>query len=327
VAFLLDGRPALKSPAAAEPEVVLDAPGGGDDPPAATGLEWVGGDALAVLTPEAEESSRYSLSISRDGGRPIRLAENVAGAAPGGGGVFAAVDTSSEDSPAFRLVFVGAGESSPQVLPGELPGRVTGLSVGPDGARAVLSVEREGVWEVWAYRFANGALRRLAVLREGVEILGDPQITARGAYFVAGESKDTAAADGPPPYALYQVRRDASREAPVEGVGETFSAAAIRVSPDGGSLAVLGRRGPGAPVELYVLDLATGDLRAATSNEDMEIRTNPGDLAWTPTGRAVLLVARGSLSGPETYDGPASDVRTAFFNLYEVPVRGAGRDP
>jgi hypothetical protein len=34
----------------------------------------------------------------------------------------------------------------------------------------------------------------------------------------------------------------------------------------------------------------------------------------------VILVARGALSGPEVYDGPAQTLSSAFYNLYEVPV-------
>jgi hypothetical protein len=56
----------------------------------------------------------------------------------------------------------------------------------------------------------------------------------------------------------------------------------------------------------------------------MEIKTNPRDLAWTPDGRSVVLVARGALSGPKLYDAPASTLSSPFYNLYEVPV-GGGR--
>jgi len=322
VAFLLDGRPAYKRPTA--PEAV---PVGTDDAPAASSLEWFGDEALAFLTPRDGGAGPYSLSVFRDGEDAVPVAENVTDIAPGAGGVLAAVNAAPEDpeEPAFRVVFVGPDGGSPRLLPGVLPGRVSGLSVAPDGARAVLAAERDGRWEVWILRLNNGALRRLTSLPEGVEVLGAPQLTPRGAYFVAGEAGAAEAGSEPASYALYQVRRTAaSDDAPelVQGVGEGFIAAAVRASPDGESLAVLGRRSPTAPVELYVLDLGSGSLRTATRNEDMEVRTGPGDLAWTPDGRAVVLIARGSLSGPETYNGPASELHAAFFNLYEVPVVG-----
>jgi hypothetical protein len=68
------------------------------------------------------------------------------------------------------------------------------------------------------------------------------------------------------------------------------------------------------------LDLASDTLEAATANENMEIKTNPRDLAWSPEGRSVILVARSALSGPEVYDAPAKTLSSAFYNLYEVPV-------
>jgi hypothetical protein len=106
----------------------------------------------------------------------------------------------------------------------------------------------------------------------------------------------------------------------VRGIGENFVAASIRASPDGQRLAVVGRRNPGSPTNLYVLDLASDTLEAATANENMEVKTNPLDLTWSPDGRHVILVARGALSGPEVYDAPAQTLSSAFYNLYEVPV-------
>jgi Tol biopolymer transport system component len=107
---------------------------------------------------------------------------------------------------------------------------------------------------------------------------------------------------------------------PVRGVGEDFVAASISVSPGGNHLAVVGRRNPGSPTNLYVLDLASETLEAATTNKNMEIKTNPRDLAWSPDGQSVILVARGALSGPEVYDAAANTLASAFYNLYEVPV-------
>ena len=34
----------------------------------------------------------------------------------------------------------------------------------------------------------------------------------------------------------------------------------------------------------------------------------------------MILVARGTLSGPKVYDAPANTLSSAFYNLYEVPV-------
>ena len=104
-------------------------------------------------------------------------------------------------------------------------------------------------------------------------------------------------------------------------MGEDFVAGGIRVSPEGDRLAVVGRLNPKSPLNLYVLDLASGTLDAVTTNEDMEIRTGPDDLAWSPAGTSVAIVARGASAGePEVRAAPADELLDAFYNLYEIPV-------
>ena len=106
-------------------------------------------------------------------------------------------------------------------------------------------------------------------------------------------------------------------------VGSSARRLEVSLRPHGPSirrLAVVGRRNLGSPTNLYVLDLASDTLEAATANENMEVKTNPLDLAWSPDGNHVILVARGALSGPEVYDAPARTLSSAFYNLYEVPV-------
>jgi TolB protein len=110
---------------------------------------------------------------------------------------------------------------------------------------------------------------------------------------------------------------------PAPGVGKDFVAASVRVSPEGGRLAVIGRLNPKSPANLYVLDLLTESLRAVTTNEDMEIKTGPDDLAWSPGGRSVAIVARGIPSTePEVSPALAQDLLEPFYNLYEIPVEG-----
>jgi TolB protein len=106
-------------------------------------------------------------------------------------------------------------------------------------------------------------------------------------------------------------------------VGENFVAASIRVSPDGERLAIIGRLNPQAPTNLYVLDPLAEDLTAVTTNEDMEIKTGPDDLAWSPGGESVVVVARGAPSTePEVHAAPAVRLLEDFYNLYEIPVGG-----
>jgi len=328
VAFVSDGLP-VERPlgTAGPPPEARGSAGGTSETPnnAAIGVEWIG-DALASLSPSEEAPGSLALSIVQEGGDPILVADGVADAAPADGGVLAAVEVASEtsDAPSSRLVISRGAATRTRLLAGELPGRVTGLSVSPDGGEAALALRNGEFAEVWTYRLSDGRLRLLARLRGGLEVLGAPQIAAGEAYFVVGE--DVGQAGDASSYALYRAARDGSGDGgptepePVEAVGEGFLAAGVRVSPEGGRLAVLGRRSASAPVELYVLTLSSGELRSATRNEDMEIKTAPKDMAWTPEGDSVIVVARGLLSAPETYAGPASNLRTAFFNLYEVPV-------
>jgi TolB protein len=84
---------------------------------------------------------------------------------------------------------------------------------------------------------------------------------------------------------------------------------------------VIGRLNPKSPANLYVLDLLAEQLRAVTTNEDMEIKTGPDDLAWSPDGESVAIVARRIPSTePEVRDAPVQDLLEDFYNLYEIPV-------
>lgn len=303
--------------------------------------EWLSDGALAVLGTKkadksAEASAPSSLFVARGeetSPDDRELVERVGamGALPGGAGVIAAAEMpppkeSAEEKIQSRLVLVEGSEEPVEFYPGSIEGRVTGLSVSPDGSRAVLAVLRgggesgTGRFEVQVYRFSEGRASLAARVPEGMEIMGAPQWTSQGIHFVAGEVGDVAGGEDSGPYALYRALPDSEEPQPVNGVGEDFVAASASVSPDGDRLAVIGRRNPGAPTNLYVLDLASETLEAATTNEDMEIKTSPRDLAWAPNGRAVILVAREALSGPAVYDAPAEELLSAFYNLYQVPV-------
>ena len=110
---------------------------------------------------------------------------------------------------------------------------------------------------------------------------------------------------------------------PAPGVGEDFVAASIRDSPDGERLGVIGRLNPKSPTNLYVLDPLAKDLTAVTTNEDMEIKTGPDDLAWSPGGQSVAVIARGTPSTePEVRADPADRLLRDFYNLYEILVDG-----
>ena len=344
VAFVLDGS-VVEKPLFARSFGRRTADGFG-----AERAEWLSEENLAVLGQETAGESAgdeagglsepTSLFLTRPGDAPgippglLEISDGVGAVdvVPEGGALVAAVETShvvtadpaAEGSSSLLLV---RGRGQVTLYPGTIPGRVTELSVSPNGRQAVLAVEpgetgnTGGRVELLSYRFPRGPLRRVALLPEGVEVLGAPQWTSRGIHFVAGETEGEQGA-----FVLYQSVVGSNEPEPVRGVGEGFLPAGICASPEGDRLAVVGRRSPDSPTNLYILDLASQALESATANENMEVKTNPRDLAWSPDGSYVVLVARGALSGPEVYDAPAASLSSAFYNLYRVPVGAPGGD-
>lgn len=226
---------------------------------------------------------------------------------------------------------VGPGESRIALLQdgrmeriymGTVGGKVTGLFPSPDGERIALAVRPEGsrlANELHVFDLREGEDREVASFEER-GILGAPQWTDRGIYFVAG-SDTPVEGNGTLAYDLYRASPEPGDPEPAPGVGEDFVAGSVRVSPDGGRLAVVGRLNPKSPVNLYVLELASKDFAAVTTNEDMEIKTGPDDIAWSPAGESVAIVARGASTGdPEVRAAPADDLLDDFYNLYEIPV-------
>jgi TolB protein len=340
VAFVLDGYVAEK-PLYAQTSLPRTATDFG-----AVYTEWLTDEGMAILTQQNEAGDggarippapsslfdvRPDISISDGSSDVVRTIENVTavGGVPDGGSVAAvavAPPESLREPTSSRLVLLRGSEKPASVYLRSIKGSVTGLSISPDGQRAAMAVRRdagggEGRFEVQTYEFSEGLASRVARLPEGMEILGAPQWTRRGVHFVAGEATyATAGNRNLADYDLYRVPTGSGTPEQVRGIGENFVAASIRVSPDGQRLAVVGRRNLSSPTNLYVLDLASDTLEGATANENMEVKTNPLDLTWSPDGNHVILIARGALSGPEVYDAPAQTLSSAFYNLYEVPV-------
>ncbi len=295
--------------------------------------EWVSRDGLTILgaTPgsapasAAEEAPKSVYRVRTEEGSfgPEKVARGVLTMGPqpaGKGGLILALGGEPYES---RLVLTrGSGEVE-RVYPGAVEGRITALSPSQDGRSLVLAVcppgDRE-TSELGVFDLRGGGYRRITRLERDLEILGTPQWTRHGLYFVAG--KDASVGGDVAPYDLYRAPPEPGAAEPAPGVGEGFVAASIRVSPDGERLAVIGRLNPESPVNLYVLDLLTERLRAVTNNEDMEIKTGPDDLAWSPGGESVAIVARSIPSTEaEVRAAPARDLLRDFYNLYEIPVK------
>jgi Tol biopolymer transport system component len=293
-------------------------------------MEWISDDTLMILgeaphsgTDEIS-SSLYRARAGVDSLELERVGKEVSAIGPGRGGLIFAHRTGTRES---ALALTRGGGEIKRHYSRPIEGHVAALSLSPEGEEAVLAVrppEDPETSGLHVFDLQKGRGREITRLEGAQEILGTPQWTEEGLYFVAGERDTPAHRDGSEPlYEIYRVPEDGGALEPAPGVGEDFVAASIRVSPDGRRLAVIGRLNPKSPTNLYVLDPLEKSLTAVTTNEDMEIKTGPDDLAWSPGGESIAVIARGTLSAePEVRAAPADRLLDDFYNVYEIPVGG-----
>ena len=290
--------------------------------------EWISDDTLTMLgaasATEATPSSVYRARAGKDSLELEKVAKGVMAMSIGSEGLILALGNGTHES-ALALAH-GSGEVY-RLYTNPIEGDVTALSPSPDGDEVVLAVRPPGglqTSELRVFNLLEGKAREITRLDGNREILGTPQWTKHGVYFVAGKKDTSLDDDGAEPlYNLYRTSTESGAPELAPGVGEDFVAASIRVSPEGERVAVIGRLNPKSPANLYVLDIHAQNLRAVTTNEDMEIKTGPDDLAWSPNGKSVAIVARGTPSTePEVRAAPASSLLKDFYNLYEIPVEG-----
>jgi TolB protein len=278
---------------------------------------------------EAIPSSLYRARAEEDSLELERIGKEVSALGPGRGGLIFALGHGAFES---GLALTRGSGDVRRLYTKSIKGRITALSLSPDGDEAVLAVRPPGDLEtsgLHVFDLRKGEGREITRLDGNQEILGTPQWTGQDLYFVAGKKTTSVDGDGLEPlYEIYRVPEEGGAPEPAPGVGEDFVAASIRVSPDGERLAVIGRLNPKSPTNLYVLDPLAKDLTAVTTNEDMAIKTGPDDLAWSPGGKSVAVIARGTLSTePEVHAAPADRLLRDFYNLYEIPVDGSEDTP
>jgi TolB protein len=296
----------------------------------ATDTEWISDDTLTILgaTSPTERGADNSLYRANAGGGSLaleRIARRVSAMSPipGEDGLIFALVTGPHGS---ELALTRDGGASYKTFSeNPIDGHVSALSLSPDGEKVVMAVRPpgdSGTSELRTFDLRQRKGREVARLQGDREILGTPQWTRRGLYFVAGKLTTTLDNDGLEPlFELYRVPADGGTPEPAPGVGEDFVASSIRASPNEDRLVVIGRLNPKSPINLYVLDPAAKKLEAVTANEDMEIKTDPDDLAWSPDGENVAIIARGILSTePEVRTEPADRLLRDFYNLYEIPI-------
>src|SRR5919107_100267 len=292
--------------------------------------EWISEDTLMIIgaaPPSGTEetpSSPYRTRADEESLELEKVEKEVSAFGPGRGGLIFALGRGAFES---GLALTRGSGNIHRLYSKSIKGRVASLSLSPDGDEAVLAVRPPGDLEtsvLHVFDLRKGEGREITRLDGNQEILGTPQWMGQHLYFVAGEKNMRVDSDGSEPhYKIYRVPEEGGAPEPAPGVGEDFVAASIRVSPDGERLAVIGRLNPKAPTNLYVLDPLAEDLTAVTTNEDMEIKTGPDDLAWSPGGESVVVIARGTPSTePEVHAAPAVRLLEDFYNLYEIPVGG-----
>jgi Tol biopolymer transport system component len=297
--------------------------------------EWFSADTLMILgaaPPSGTQetpSSLYRARADEDSLELETVQKEVSAIGPGRGGLIFALGRGAFES---GLALTRDGGDVRRLYSRSIEGRVASFSLSPDGDEAVLAVRPPGdreTSELHVFDLRKGKGREITRLDGNQEILGTPQWAGQYLYFVAGVKDTTADKDGSEPlYEIYRVPEEGGAPEPAPGVGEDFVAASIRVSPDGERLAIIGRLNPTSPTNLYVLDPLAKDLTAVTTNEDMEIKTGPDDLAWSPGGESVAVIARGTPSTePEVRTAPADRLLGEFYNLYEIPVGGPEDTP
>ncbi len=297
----------------------------------ATEIESHSGQAMILLgesgeddgeSDEADASGTLYRSLGEGGGDSPDVSE----IAPE---VFAA-EPLGEGEAALAAIRHGPDESEVSLVRGDevgrtfgdpIEGRVSGLSLSPDQSRAALAVAPPGgeaATELRALDLAGGSSVEVASLEGGRQIFGSPQWTESGIYYVAGTVE--SGEENSSLFGLYRVPEGSSQPEPAPGVGSDFAASSIQASPDGSKLAIIGRLYANSPTNLHILDLRTDAFTSATSSEDMEIKNGPRDMAWSPDGESVAIVARGSFSNPTVRAASADSLLDEFYNLYEVPV-------
>jgi len=311
---------------------VVDKPTGSGEPRRwttkdfiAEDTEWVSEDTLMIFgatsaPPSGKEERSSSLYRARAGEDSLgleRVGKGVLAIGPDREGLIFALGSKTDES---GLALTRASGEVHRLYTKTIEGRVAALSLSPDGDEVALAVRPRGDHEISGldvFDLQKGEGREITRLDGAQEILGTPQWTEHGIYFVAGKKSATVDSDGSEPlYYIYRVPKEGGAPEPAPGVGEGFVAASIRVSPDGKRLAVIGRLNPKSPTNLYVLDPLAKDLTAVTTNEDMEIKTGPDDLAWSPGGKSVAVIARGTPSTePEVRADPADRLLRDFYNL------------
>jgi hypothetical protein len=172
----------------------------------ATDTEWTSDDTLAILgTASSERGAEGSLYRANAGEGSLALkgtARRVLAMSPIPGEhtlVFAFVSGPHESKLALTR---DGGTSYKSFAYDPIEGRVSALSLSPDGDEAVMAVRPRGdsrSSEVRTFDFRQGEGQVIVRLEGHRELVGTPQWTQHGIYFVAGKQAKSVDDDGSEP--------------------------------------------------------------------------------------------------------------------------------
>jgi Tol biopolymer transport system component len=132
--------------------------------------------------------------------------------------------------------------------------------------------------------------------------------TPDGKYFLT-EHKDFT----PKPFGrLYLISRDGSKHKAL--TSEKERAVCGRLSPDGGRVLFAMGKAPNDHHEMYVLDIASGDV---TKVEDLPLNARLIDFCWSPNGKQIAYVWR--RFNPADTDEDAADKETEAHLIVSDP--------
>src|SRR5215211_6168021 len=155
--------------------------------------EWVSEDTLMILgaasasTSGMDERFLYRARAGEDSVGLERIGKEVLAIGHAREGLIFALGSGTRES-GLALTPRG-GRDVHTLYTRPIEGRVAALSLSPDGDEAVLAVRPQGDHEISALRIFDlrrGEEREIARLDGNQEILGTPQWTEQGIYFVAG---------------------------------------------------------------------------------------------------------------------------------------------
>lgn len=230
--------------------------------------------------------------------------------------IAAATSPSSQN----ELLLIQEDKEPVKIPLNDVKGRITGISASSDGQQVILAAQdtQDGMssFTIYSFSFLSGKAQQLVQLPPGWKVLGSPQWTSKGIYYLAGKVQNSTDITA---YALYRLAGNATES--IAAMGEDFVVSSVQASPSGDRIAIVGRRSPASSTNLYILDLVSSMVTPVTKNDSMEIKTAPDDIKWSPDERYIAIVARGNTSQPRVYSASAASLITDFYNIYQVPVR------